>query len=130
MTESLACSNGILTLSGDAALRNIGVTSSLTEYYWKVRYSQKNDWTDVIYCTSLPVCTMIKPALPDGTKVRVSANGTLITLVHKTGGNASDHAQFLFEVHQCKKSKPSVEHHIFHVKFTVICEYPSIILLE
>ena len=118
-TECLACSNGKLTLSGDEALRNVGVTSSSTEYYWKVRYSQKDKWTDVIYCTSLPLCKMIKPVLSDGTKVRVSANGTLITLVHRAGGNGGDRAQFLFEVWL----ENGARRHIFTVNFTAICEY-------
>ena len=117
-TECLACSNGKLTLSGDETLRDVGVTSSSTGYYWKVRYSQKDKWTDVIYCTSLPLCKMIKPVLPDGTKVRVSANGTLITLVHRAGGNAGDRAQFLFEVWL----ENGARRHIFKVNFTAICE--------
>ena len=123
--ERLACSNGKVTLSNDEALRNAEVTSSVTEYYWKVRYSQSDFWTNVIYCSSFPICTIIKPVLTDGTKVRVSTNGTLITLEHRAGGNASGHAQFLFEIHLVKNSRPSAEHHVFQVKFTVICECSS-----
>ena len=95
------------------------MTSSVTEYYWKVRYSENDVWTDVIYCTSLPVCTMIKPVLPDGTKLRVSDNGTLITLEHRSRGYASGHAQFLFQV----ELGNDVRIHIFKVSFTAICEF-------
>ena len=95
------------------------MTSSVTEYYWKVRYSENDFWTDVIYCTSLSVCTMIKPVLSDGTKVRVSDNGTLITLEHSAGGNAGDRAQFLFEVWL----ENGARRHIFKVSFTAICEF-------
>lgn len=119
-TKRLACSNGKLTLSGDKALRNAGVTSTITDYYWKVRFSQ-TDWTQVNHCRSSAFCTTITSVLPDGTKVQVSANGALITLEHRAGSNANDHAEFLFEVNLVKNSQPSVEHHIFDVKFTVIC---------
>lgn len=119
-TKRLACSNGKLTLSGDKALRNAGVTSTITDYYWKVRFSQ-TDWTQVNHCRSSAFCTTITSVLPDGTKVQVSANGALITLEHRAGSNANDHAEFLFEVNLVKNSQPSVEHHIFEVKFTVIC---------
>ena len=95
------------------------MTSSLTEYYWKVRYSENDFWTDVIYCTSLSVCTMIKPVLSDGTKVEVSDNGTLITLEHRARGYASGHTQFLFRV----DLKNDVRVHIFKVSFTAICEF-------
>ena len=69
----------------------------------------------MIYCTSLSVCTMIKPVLSDGTKVRVSDNGTLITLEQRARG----YAQFLFRV----ELKNDVRVHIFKVSFTAICEF-------
>ena len=119
ITELLACFKGTLILSGDETLRNAEVTSSVTEYYWKVRYSVNDFWTTVIYCTSLPVCTMIKPVLPDGTKVRVSENGTLVTLEHSAGGNAGGHAQFLFQV----ELENDVRVHIFKISFAAICEF-------
>ena len=119
ITELLACSKGTLILSGDETVRNAEVTSSVTEYYWKVRYSENDFWTTVIYCTSLPVCTMIKPVLSDGTKVRVSENGTLVTLEHSAGGNAGGHAQFLFQV----ELENDVRVHIFQISFAAICEF-------
>ena len=97
------------------------MTSTITDYYWKGRVPQ-NDWTDLNHCRSSAFCTTKTLVLPDGTKMQVSANGTLITLEHRAGGNTSDHAQFLFEVNLVKNSKPSVERHIFQVEFTVICE--------
>lgn len=97
------------------------MTSTITDYYWKVRFSQ-TDWTQVNHCRRSAFCTTITSVLPDGTKVQVSANGALITLEHRAGSNANDHAEFLFEVNLVKNSQPSVEHHIFDVKFTVICE--------
>lgn len=103
------------------------MTSTITDYYWKVRFSQ-TDWTDVNHCRSSAFCTTITSVLPDGTKVQVSANGALITLEHRAGDNANDHAEFLFEVNLVKNSKPSVEHHIFEVKFTVICECKCFLL--
>lgn len=62
---------------------------------------------------------MIKPVLSDGTKVRVSDNGTLITLEHRARGYASGHTQFLFQV----ELKNDVRVHIFKVSFTAICEF-------
>lgn len=99
------------------------MTSTITDYYWKVRFSQNDDWTEVNHCRSSAFCTTITSVLPDGTKVQVSANGALITLEHRAGDNANDHPEFLFEVNlELENSKPSVEHHIFQVKFIVICE--------
>ena len=62
---------------------------------------------------------MIKPVLPDGTKVRVNDNGTLITLEHSAGGNPGSHTQFLFQV----QLNSDVRVHIFKVSFTAICEF-------
>ena len=94
------------------------MTSTIIDYSWKVRFSQNGDWTDVNHCTSSAFCTTKTSVLPDGTKVRVSANGTLITLVHRAGVNAGDRAQFLFEVWQ----ENGARRHIFTVNFTAICE--------
>lgn len=120
--ERLACSNGTTVLWGDEAPESARKSSSITELFWKVRYSQIAPWTDVIYCDSSSGCRKIVQVLPDGTTVHSSATGTSITLEHSAGSNASDRAHFLFEAHQVKNSMLSVERYYFDVHFTVICE--------
>ena len=124
-TKRLACSNGTTVLLGDEALESVSKSSSITELFWKVRYSQIAPWTDVIYCDSSPGCREIIQVLPDGTTVHSSATGTSITLEHSAGSNASDRAHFLFEAHQVKNSMLSVERYYFDVHFTVICEWKN-----
>ncbi|XP_067037101.1 uncharacterized protein [Acropora muricata] len=87
-------------------------SSSMKRATWKAKY-QDGDWIVAGHCVHLKGCTKHITVLPDGTRVRIGSNGSLIVERTSNQRNVTGKLQFLFD--DLKRR------HIFKVNFTVHC---------
>ena len=89
-------------------------SSSMKRATWKAKY-QDGDWIVAGHCVHLKGCTKHITVLPDGTRVRIGSNGSLIVERTSNQRNVTGKFQFLFD--DLKRR------HIFKVNFTVHCKF-------
>ena len=89
-------------------------SSSMKRSMWKAKY-QDGDWIVVGHCVHLRGCTKHITVLPDGTRVRIGSNGSL--LVERTSNQRNATGKFQFMLDDLKRR------HIFKVNFIVHCKF-------
>ena len=107
-TSLTTCVTGAISLPGKDP------RSSMKRSTWKVKY-QDGDWIVAGHCVHLKGCTKHITVLPDGTRVRIGSNGSLIVERTSNQRNVTGKFQFLFD--DLKRR------HIFKVNFTVHCKF-------
>ena len=120
-TEMTACSHGLLTIPVEPVKKDL-----IIDLYWKYRFSDGSEWTDVVYCNkTMAGCWVKIPELSDGTRVSRGANDQTLT-VERQNTRSSNHIQFQFEVVLTglieRKS-------IFKVDFTIVCKSSQIVMV-
>jgi len=95
-------------------------SSSMKRSTWKAKY-QDGDWIVAGHCVHLKGCTKHITVLPDGTRVRIGSNGSLIVERRSNQTNTAAQFQFLFE-------NNSKRRRIFKVHFTLYCKFLRLLL--
>lgn len=108
-TSLTTCVTGAISLPGKDP------SSSMKRSTWKAKY-QDGDWIVAGHCVHLKGCTKDITVLPDGTRVRIGSNGSLIVERRSNQTNTAAQFQFLFE-------NSSKRRRIFKVHFTLYCIY-------
>ena len=123
-TKLRACSDGLLTIPVEPVKRDL-----IIDLYWKYRYSDGSEWTNVVYCNkTMTGCRALIPELSDGTRVSRGANDQSLTVEHSRQSNRSrDHMQFQFEVALTDCTEPRKR--IFKVDFNIVCKSSQIVMV-
>ena len=119
-TELTACSHGLLTIPVEPVKKDL-----IFDLYWKYRFSDGSEWTDVVYCNkAMARCGVLIPVLSDGTRVSRGANDQSLTVERQN--TSRDHIQFQFEVVLTdRKDRKS----IFKVDFTNVCKSSQTVMV-
>ena len=120
-TKLTACSDGLLTIPVEPVERDL-----IIDLYWKYRYSDGREWTNVVYCNkTMAGCRVLIPVLSDGTRVSRGANDQSLTVEHLRQ-STPDHIQFQFEVTLADFTERK---RIFKVDFTIVCKSSQIVIV-
>ena len=120
-TELTACSHGLLTIPVEPVKKDL-----IFDLYWKYRFSDGSEWTDVVYCNkTMAGCWVKIPVLSDGTRVSREANDQSLTVERQN--TSREHIQFQFEVVLTGlKDEPK---RIFKVDFTNVCKSSQTVMV-
>ena len=108
-TSLTACVNGTISLPLN---RHSRLAERLS---FQARY-QDSPWIEIGHCVKVRGCTNSTTVLPDGTRVWIGSNESLIVQRTSNQRNATGQFQFLVVVN-------SSHHVIFNVNFTVYCKF-------
>ena len=120
-TNLTACSHGLLTIPVEPVKNDL-----IIDLYWKYRYSDGSEWTDVVYCNkTMAGCGVLIPVLSDGTRILRGANDQSLTVERQN--TSREHIQFQFEVVLTGlKDEPK---RIFKVDFTNVCKSSQTVMV-
>ena len=110
-TSLTACVTGLTSLPGNDPSRLVEKSWSR----WSARY-QDGSWIEIGHCVKTKGCKKSPTLLPDGTRVWIGTNESLI--VERTSDQRNETAQFQFLVEDNLKRR-----HIYKVNFTLYCKF-------